>query len=1300
MAINLATRIGCLRRMILIGLLYAGVVCALLGGHFLSKAHFEKLAHRHAFSNLTQLTKSAAISAASFGAAFKRQIKRYSNSALEPQELKIELTKDLDAFFKQFPQFSFNTNIDIASACEQDSDDVYLQVRAPLSSTGQYAARFSSCLGRAASDFGVIAETDLSALFDLSTIDLPFEHLFLVDAKHSVLHRWRREDLGARHQALVSATNMATSDVLVRDATSLLVENEHKNNPQQSTADTRGRKAQPNYQRNTNTRAAAHKVNAATVLEHTIAGEDYVIFAVPANAPYPITSRVAPAKWLYIGVISRAELNAQARSHARGWGLGIIGALIFALCSLPLIKVHFQGKQMAFTYRDLVIATVSGVALIAAVALAIGGRIVWEHRRDEWYTQAHQLAHELDKNFARETAKWARWIEDIASPSTDALARQNGRTRPQDDDPRPHHAHIRTATEHCSKSEPRHDGVVQHASCPAFDIFFTTNNKGEWQTGSAVSNLRVEPQPSSLHKRAYFQSASFGETNACIGERAPLPISIEQVRAYSSGRKLTVLAVPWQDFRRRTQPGPSFVSTDPTGIRPCAARRAMTPTKVFVAALETETFVTAALPPPFAYAVVDRAGKVLFHSIDNLALVENIGGATDNNPDLLAALNKGRSRRLAFNYHTQAHIGVTIPLNGLHAAGASPPWQLIVFAPKRELYEIWKNTMITADVIVAGFLGASVVLLSLLVTVWYRVVRRPDHRPQLPWPTPIYLNSARKRLLCSVAVALIAVSCVYAGVNINTTSPYQWIVWLALLACTLAIAVVIVFPVKQPNRGATPPGVGEIPAAKLTRHHSVCYGALGAVALCVIVIVPAGLALYQAHQIQSNLLQKHTELQLEAKEKAIQQRLAHKYAHILHTPLPAHARGPHTYRVVGKPSAEQVYRTSAPAMLGIFNNSRWATFWHAPQRTPLGTPAQHVTEQKDLLGTIPTYALCVITMLALLWSGPRWLARRVLGYGEHYARCARLPTDLNSLRGQKVILLDEQGNTWARLRNHFGDDGVVDFRRKPENALWQSWLPARDAEIWLIDGGEAPIYDPHGRATILDFFEMLSDAHGHAPRTVIIRSAIEPTFWLDYARTASGDDTPRWGRLTAAERYRFERLLGDFDIYAEPAAGSAAPNPRADTSIGAEVNLNAAQRARFRYLWRLSTSEERLVLHELALGHIINPRNTAVLASLIARGLIEDSKPLNITSPALRHFALSAEPEHRWQQYADRRGRSTWDAVRGPVIFLIAVFTVFLLVQFRAQMPGLIPALTSLIAIIPVVEKMLAFGQGRASITG
>ena len=93
---------------------------------------------------------------------------------------------------------------------------------------------------------------------------------------------------------------------------------------------------------------------------------------------------------------------------------------------------------------------------------------------------------------------------------------------------------------------------------------------------------------------------------------------------------------------------------------------------------ELRAFERAWLPPSFQFAVVDAERRVAFHSQDHRSLVEFFDRATENDPDVLTALDMSvaSGKTLEFNYHGVPQRGYVVPLGFVQA------WSLVVFHPE------------------------------------------------------------------------------------------------------------------------------------------------------------------------------------------------------------------------------------------------------------------------------------------------------------------------------------------------------------------------------------------------------------------------------------------------------------------------------------------------------------------------------------------------------------------------------------------------------------------------------------------
>ena len=276
--------------------------------------------------------------------------------------------------------------------------------------------------------------------------------------------------------------------------------------------------------------------------------------------------------------------------------------------------------------------------------------------------------------------------------------------------------------------------------------------------------------------------------------------------------------------------------------------------------------------------------------------------------------------------------------------------------------------------------------------------------------------------------------------------------------------------------------------------------------------------------------------------------------------------------------------------------------------------------------------------------------------------------------------------------------------------------------------------DADGRA-LFDELERRVDAESH----VLIWSRVVPDYrysdrlgradrWFGRGRSDDEDRRDRWSGLArrfrvfvlncsgAAEK-RFDELVGATNANGpSPEHGvgkvmktEAIANPEllrvaADVTRGStgdtrEDREDAVTRLRkgaatcFNQLWTESTRDEQLQLYALARGGAVNARRTAVLSSLVNRGIVQEDRETGVVG--LRSEAFREFVEHD----VDYRELDGWRRERGgvwrliwPPVAIVGVLGLAFLAMANPEMRGTL--LATLAALLPVALPFLSGGRG------
>ena len=152
--------------------------------------------------------------------------------------------------------------------------------------------------------------------------------------------------------------------------------------------------------------------------------------------------------------------------------------------------------------------------------------------------------------------------------------------------------------------------------------------------------------------------------------------------------------------------------------------------------------------------------------------------------------------------------------------------------------------------------------------------------------------------------------------------------------------------------------------------------------------------------------------------------------------------------------------------------------------------------------------------------------------------------------------------------------------------------------------------------------------------------------------------------------------------------------------LGGEASEDAVTELRkgaatcFNQLWTESTRDEQLQLYALARGGAVNASRTAVLSSLVNRGIVHEDRETGVVrlrSEAFREF-VEHDVDHRELDAWRRERGGVWRLIWPPVAIGGALGLAFLAMA-NPEMGATV--LTTLVALLPVALPFL--GGGRSA---
>ena len=366
----------------------------------------------------------------------------------------------------------------------------------------------------------------------------------------------------------------------------------------------------------------------------------------------------------------------------------------------------------------------------------------------------------------------------------------------------------------------------------------------------------------------------------------------------------------------------------------------------------------------------------------------------------------------------------------------------------------------------------------------------------------------------------------------------------------------------------------------------------------------------------------------------------------------------------------------------------------------------------------PLLVVSPVLLLVALFLLVRSISTHVLGINLTDARPADESGELGEANGTTWILLRP---SQMRLKRLESAAAVLDLRRIDKPDYFPR--PGADATL-LVEHIESKLDQPNWRAALL---AMLTDA---AAGRVILTSEIDPLYFLtervreqrECLGAVPADDKDKrtealrrldelcaelsaWAvamRLTRKLREvgtpafgsRPERLPEDIYRKLTRECSPAEPLAEIGQRLLARVDLHEfswdeivelildAAEPYYRSLWELCSSEERLVLIQLAQAGLANPRRVEVIRRLSRRDLLKVEPRFRLMNESFERFVCRAEPQERIAAWERTDSRAAWSRLGTPLYALGAMVVAVLLFAEQGAVAQVLAIATGSVATL------------------
>jgi hypothetical protein len=152
---------------------------------------------------------------------------------------------------------------------------------------------------------------------------------------------------------------------------------------------------------------------------------------------------------------------------------------------------------------------------------------------------------------------------------------------------------------------------------------------------------------------------------------------------------------------------------------------------------------------------------------------------------------------------------------------------------------------------------------------------------------------------------------------------------------------------------------------------------------------------------------------------------------------------------------------------------------------------------------------------------------------------------------------------------------------------------------------------------------------------------------------------------------------------------------------GRETKSTQANDAVFRYskeqfrnIWLTLPQSARLLLYQLSLQQLANPRNESSVELLLNHGLISVDPFPKVRTPELRKLVLNAEPATAFADLQNRASKGAWKII-GPALFIgLMIMVAWLSWAAGGIMKAVSAILLATVAFLGQIAQLIALARG------
>jgi len=1066
---------------------------------------------------------------------------------------------------------------------------------------------------------------------------------------------------------------------------------------------------------------------AITMADVTVAGVDYTLFV----APCCLFAKTPAERLVLAGLVSSEKVRASSWAIPTTLVKVSVLALLIALVGWPFLKLVLLGDRQQVGVTDffqLGASSVAGLAILTVVMLDVSA--YWRLNRD-LDAQLSDLAHALDNNATAE-------IKDANAQLT-CIEETLGARKTIEFDGNRLGSVLNDSRVWCTTVLPEHSANRLSNEppdirwrYPYFETVTFVDTEGQQYlklaTSGNVSNLI------SVAEREYFRTIASGRgwkaTDFCETSCA-----LESIWSFTTGEAQAVLS---KKTTLQLKPGPHQP-------RPAVA----------AISFPMRSLIGPVLPPGFAFAVIDRSGKVLFHTDRQRNGNENFFVETDNNRRLRAQVSAHSADELDINYRGAHYRAYVKPME-------LPGMYVVAMAQSERAWAINREWLVVALTLVAVYL---VLWLAVAVVTFI-------NGASWVWPDP---RRRWRYVAVSIVCGLLLVVAIRTVVHEDPQTLVLAGLTLPLVGWLFARLLLVSSPQRRSRGG---------------RETLVTYSVASVLVLLVTGVVPGAMLFLASYRLHAWSYIKNSQLDVAHQLADRYERLNEAYllggrknpkspaayytdivsdrdiyVNFLYNTtikrLKENTKPPHDHKDgMLLRLLEDILPYFSEASVGwrelLHDQSDDGTWESWRRRSGFGEGALRARTGKlalELTSSVPsitsvaatvkgdTRALALaqdsVTLLCMSAAGLLVLAgvvvyvfnRRVylVGITQPLWACDSLVRNA----GQNVLVLCDAESKEEQLKGFSSLDlGPIvtqqDFKRAWRMALFDVDQKSDDGSVLIADFDEGLDDVSSVDRKLLLLEELVFDPS----RRVVVLSKVSLRGLTDSARHASGAGTAgadskdstfaRWGRIMKAmvivERRQPNEALPSRRKQRSSAVTfllserDSHPNVRRvcdDLLQSDAVERGRLSRAQafdelvertlqfYRSVWTSCSEDEKVVLGHVAKHGLANASARSVVRQLLGRGLLRADPALRPMNETFRHFILTRECAKHVEALESADGPSAWDRLRIPLGVTVVGVGLFLFATQKELYNAIFGLVTAAAASVPALIKTVGELVGR-----